>query len=305
MAVATAPIVNVSKYVSLIVPEHNSGLLPIPLPPVIGASKILEMPEGFRAISVVGTPPTLVGSMREGPDFVQGFQGASGQGSIVLVHFDGTNGSTLIQDQYGNVWTAHGGAQLTTSNSKFGTASLTNGATTDWVSTPGGILAPIYAGSDFTYEIQVYPTAYPAAVGPDPQAALFDSQVNETDFAGVNFTISPAGHLVAIIANAAGSMWQVLFAGSGTVPLNTWTHCAMVRSGNTCTLYQGGVNVGTGTFTDTTIHNDGGDLQIGNAQNGGGGFGDSFFTGQLDEARVSTVARYTSDFTPPPAPFIL
>jgi hypothetical protein len=42
-----------------------------------------------------------------------------------LLHFDGSNGSTTITDQISaNTWTCHGGAALSTTQSKFGPTSL-------------------------------------------------------------------------------------------------------------------------------------------------------------------------------------
>ena len=41
-----------------------------------------------------------------------------------LLHFEGSNGSTTMTDDYGNAWTANGTAQLTTGDKKFGNSSL-------------------------------------------------------------------------------------------------------------------------------------------------------------------------------------
>src|SRR3990167_7743345 len=54
----------------------------------------------------------------------------------LLLHMDGTNGSTTFTDEIGKTVTANGNAQISTAQSKFGGASgLFNGAG-DWIDVP-------------------------------------------------------------------------------------------------------------------------------------------------------------------------
>lgn len=88
-------------------------------------------------------------------------------------------------------------------------------------------------------------------------------------------------------------------SSTGTIPVNTWTHVAVVREGtgaNQLKLYINGVNDGTGTsatnFTQTE------QLQIGRDRSGA-----SDFNGYISNARIlKGTALYTSSFTPPNAP---
>lgn len=52
-----------------------------------------------------------------------------------LLHFDGTDASTSIIDDFGNTWTAAGNAQLDTAQTKFGASSLLGDGTGDYVET--------------------------------------------------------------------------------------------------------------------------------------------------------------------------
>ena len=76
-----------------------------------------------------------------------------------------------------------------------------------------------------------------------------------------------------------------------------WTHVALVKIDTTWTVYVNGVGkiLGTGTPLPLLPSDT---LSIGADQDGVLGI-DAY----IDEVRISTVARYTSDFTPPSAPF--
>jgi hypothetical protein len=83
------------------------------------------------------------------------------------------------------------------------------------------------------------------------------------------------------------------------ISLNTWTHAAIVRHNGTVTVYVNGVSVATAS--DSTIYNTVNGFVFG-AQ---GGSDNLPFTGNVVGARVSTVARYTANFTPPTSQFTL
>lgn len=54
-----------------------------------------------------------------------------------LLHFEGTNGSTTILDDYGNTWSVGGNAQIATAQFKFGASSVAFDGTTDYIETTG------------------------------------------------------------------------------------------------------------------------------------------------------------------------
>jgi hypothetical protein len=83
-------------------------------------------------------------------------QGGGGGGStdpywssvVSLLHFDGANASTTFTDQTGKTWSAYGGVQIDTAQSKFGGASgLFNGAS-DYITTPSTAELTFGAGDD-------------------------------------------------------------------------------------------------------------------------------------------------------------
>lgn len=90
----------------------------------------------------------------------------------------------------------------------------------------------------------------------------------------------------------AGDGFSNNITSSSPMSLNTWHHVAYVREGSSHFLFVDGVSVGSGTpaFTSTTTYSIGGS---GSSQ-----------VNYIDELRITKgVARYTTNFTPPVAPF--
>ena len=85
-----------------------------------------------------------------------------------------------------------------------------------------------------------------------------------------------------------------------SVPLNTWTHVAVTRSGNTYSIYLNGVfSTSTTTGTNTINNQSGTDvnkrLRIGSRGGVAAGCGLNYFTGNIDELRVWNVARTATE----------
>ena len=85
------------------------------------------------------------------------------------------------------------------------------------------------------------------------------------------------------------------------ITANTWTHYAVVRNGAICTMYRDGTSVGTpkDVGTDADMVSAGQSIIGINA----GGSEATSFEGFFDEMRLSSVARYTGNFTAPSAAF--
>jgi hypothetical protein len=92
---------------------------------------------------------------------------------------------------------------------------------------------------------------------------------------------------------ADGGTYPVtLNPGNTTGWTTNWTHIAVVRSGNTWTLYVNGTAVDSETYAGT-YPNYSGSFTIGRST------GATDLQGNMDEFRISRTARWTSNFTPP------
>lgn len=224
------------------------------------------------------------------PVDLQGFGSVS-----LLLHGDGTNGSTTITDSSPTTKTvtAVGNAQISTAEKKFGTGSIYFDGTGDYVVASNN--ADFTLPGDYTIELWIYPQAF----GAGPGIFTFGSQ--QTAANGVLMFHSSSR--LYLYANGA------TFLTSSLNPLSTagsWQHVAVVRqgtgSGNTV-LYVNGTSVGSATnnVAFTGIANNGFCLGV---QATNSGFIDATFTGYMDDIRITKgVARYTANFTPPTAPF--
>lgn len=139
------------------------------------------------------------------------------------------------------------------------------------------------ASSTWTIEAWVYRTS-----GSAEQCIVF---LNGGSFNGILFYIDSSNYLKA---NDGGTILPAYT--NVTVPINAWTHVAIVRSGSTVTGYVNGVVAGSNSFTaGATITT----ARIGyyvtaNAMQ---------FPGYISNVRVvNGTAVYTSTFTPPTTP---
>jgi hypothetical protein len=103
--------------------------------------------------------------------------------------------------------------------------------------------------------------------------------------------------------------WTVVSAGTSIIfseqftalTTNIWYHIALVRSGNNFLIFQNGSQVGSTVVDSDAVPDFAYPLEIGRY---GGLSAGQYLNGWLDEFRVSKgVARWTSNFTPPAAPY--
>ena len=73
---------------------------------------------------------------------------------------------------------------------------------------------------------------------------------------------------------------------------NVWHHCAVVNDGTTVTMYMNGTRLDS--IAADSIHDDAAGIMIGRRPHDG-----YCWYGWMDDIRVSNIARYTTDFTPP------
>jgi hypothetical protein len=202
----------------------------------------------------------------------------------LLLHFDGTNGSQSFTDNSPTpktVTAAGAGATLTTSQFKYGTASLNlSGASGAYVSSASNAAYNLGSG-DYTIEGWIR-TGSSAGV-------FFDRY--EPGVGGIQLEV------------LSGVMRQYIngaYRNIATTALNNnaWHHIAATRSSNVLRLFVNGVlEGGTTNYTDSVTRNV--PVVLGATQSNTGRF-----TGQIDDFRLTVgVARYVSNFTPPAAAF--
>jgi len=205
----------------------------------------------------------------------------------LLLHMDGSNGSTTITDSSSNSVsvTAYGNAQLSTTEKKFGTASAYFDGNSDELR----FTAPALNG-DFTAEAFIYPESqvqnYPICFGP----ILDNNTVNNKILLSYDHLEYPNKFSLRVGNNFVQT--------SSTIAVGQFYHVAVVRSGSSVSLFVDGVLAGSQTYSGTSQSRTeyiGGNF----VQNTNGGF-----KGYIDEFRLTNgVARYTSNFTPPTAAF--
>lgn len=213
------------------------------------------------------------------PPVIAGWVPTAGTGATSLLHFDGSNGSTTIEDSgtAGLTWTVANGATKSTAQHKFGSASLSvsGGA---YVTT-GGNAAWLWTG-DFTVEMWIYPTT----ISGDYRALLCDSTTDHFNLFVTN------GSGLELYSNGG----LVLSSANGVITTGAWQHVALCRNAGTLKFYVNGVSVASASVGGN-IGSSSLSWYIGYRANNG------FhpFVGYFDEfAMWSTEARYSGDFTP-------
>ena len=213
----------------------------------------------------------------------------------LLLHGDGTNGSTTIVDSSPSpkTVTAVGDAQISTAQSKFGGSSLRFTVdSTDHLAIPASTSLQITAAEDFTVEAWIY------LLG-NRTYNYFVSKGGGTTREWA-FAAGPSNLIFYWSTNGGFTGDQVL-SRSASLPLSTWIHVAAVKSGSVIKLFKDGVQQGAdGAFT--SIYGGNGTTWVGRFMD----FGaiSHSLNGQVDDFRITKgIARYTSNFTPPTAPF--
>ena len=210
-----------------------------------------------------------------------------------LLHFDGADASTTIVDESGKSWVAGDNVQIDTAQSVFGGASLLLDGSGDYVATADSDDFNIGAG-DFTIDFRL-------------KKAVTDVLYRLCGQSDVSATAGT--RVISIYSNANNSLSCLLFSASGQVgagfasPLDTnWHHIAVVRYGNTLTIYCDGVAGATvGDVTGLTAYNSSSQFAIGRE----GESPNDPLNGWIDEFRFSKgIARWTSNFTPPTSPYM-
>jgi hypothetical protein len=198
----------------------------------------------------------------------------------LLLHMDGSNGSTTFSDNSSaaRTVTVYGNAQISTARSKFGGASGLFDGSGDYLGTTisGGL-----GSGNFTVEFWYYKTANSGTV--------FTCRTSGSGADGFDMD--------ADISMTTQNNYLIFDDYSGRLTLNTWKHVAVTRSSNTLRRFIDGTLRGSTTWSANLT---GTSFLIGGSPYGSAGY----LTGNIDDFRITVgVARYISSFTPPVAAF--
>ena len=202
----------------------------------------------------------------------------------------------------------NGAAALTTTNPKFGTASLAiPGATlsaSNYVYTPMTALGPldIFSTNNWTFECFFNITGATglelilATIGGRFDGGIEHSMIISASYSGGTLTVSAYDYDAFV--------GTITLSTTTTTTLNTWHHMALVNNAGITTIYLDGVpNVTTtpvwvpGNYPGLTAN-----ANIIQGWSGRISGATQMQAGQIDELRISSTAVYTGAFTPPTAP---
>ena len=205
----------------------------------------------------------------------------SNDGSYIYLNGKGEGQFTTALEE-GKTLTPNADARLDTGIKKFGTASLELDGTGDFVSIET-VEDFGFGTANFAVEAFVYATSTTGT------STIFDFRTSDSDVAPrlyqtggtLKFSTDTTEHL-----------------SGGTLSLNTWHHVALARYNGTTKVFLDGTSItGAGGDTDNRNYGNTKPLNIGSNH---GTVGGDFFTGRIDEVRVSHgTARFTSNFTAP------
>ncbi len=198
---------------------------------------------------------------------------------VSLVSFDGSNGSTSVVDAKGNSWSTFGNAALSTTDSKFGSASLLLDGTGDYVQS--AIVAAIGAG-DFTVEFWFWYASSPGAA-----QELLCIVTPESTNADLIIELTAANQVrVSIRNNGASNGLDASTSNSPTA--GAWNHFSLSVVGADVRGRVNGVPGLSGTLTGTR-GNTLSTVRLGRLASGT----PRDFNGRLDELRITKgVGRY-------------
>jgi len=225
----------------------------------------MRISHGLRASLAAQTGPT-------DPDFAN---------VSLLLHMDGSNGSTTFTDSSSNAVTvtAQGDAQISTAQSKFGGASGLFDGNGDYLSIPSSSDFDFGTG-DFTVEAWVLRTS-------GVTFNLFTS----VNVGGFEFYMDLFGGW-----SVARPGQSLDYQSGASLTSNVWSHVALCRDATSIRVFVNGVISPTTQSNSISYNASSGGSTVTSSQRS--------LTGYIDDLRITKgVARYTTSFTPPTAPF--
>lgn len=202
---------------------------------------------------------------------------------VLLLHCDGADGSTTFTDNSPTpkTVTAYGNAHIETDPSAFGGTSGDFDGASD-----GLMLADVALGTD------------------DCTIEMFIQTSSSVQYAQLIGNEGAGGFTLLMNWSSPTSGELALYINGGLICVTTsgdWSdgarhHIAVVRYGTGFTIFTDGSANGTGTSSASLS---GSDVWVGRNNV----YAPRNLVGKIEEVRVSTVARYTANFTPPTEAF--
>lgn len=216
----------------------------------------------------------------------------------LLLHMEGSNGSTTFTDSGPSSLTATaGGGTISTTEAKFGSASgaFNVSANDQYVSFPHSSGFTFSATDKFVIELWYYPTSFGSG----------NYLVSKgDDSGGVQLREWAVGVTASSMIFYRFSSGDISYSAAATISLNTWTHLAWACDGSTVRLYQDGTLKGSTAWGAPSGNGSDKDLWVGKFLNYTGIAYDT--RGYIDELRITKGSDrgYTgSTITVPTGPY--
>ncbi len=206
--------------------------------------------------------------------------------TILLLHCDGTDGSTSFPDVSNSnlTVTTQGTAHVDHDQQKFGNASLFVDGDSDALNITYDSVLNI-GGGDFTIDCWVWNISIPGVLG-----YIFSEKPTANGSEVRFYVISNSG----IAVHVGDKLFQ---SGADVATTGSWVHYAMEHYNDTVYLYVDGIRIGSASTSGTNWANTTQDRVIGS----GSTTQDRYLHAYVDEYRISNIARYggVASFTPP------
>ena len=180
--------------------------------------------------------------------------------------------------------TVFGNTQIDTAESQFGGASALFDGSGDYLQS-ASLSEMAFGLEDFTFE---------AFINTDST----NSQIIISGRFGTGGSAAENNNVLAIVGGklswSNGSAWAI--QDSVDISTNTWIHVACTRTNEVMEVFKDGVSIGT--FNYSVIINNARPITIGAFNTGA-----VTFDGHIDEVRISSISRYSGNFTPPSSAF--
>jgi hypothetical protein len=241
----------------------------------VGGTDEIRLTKGIARYTTDFTPPTTAF-----PDTLQFSPDPFFNNVTLLMHMDGTDGSTTFTDVKEHVITPSGNAQIDIAQSKFGGASTLFDGTGDYLSVTDS--ADWDLPGNFTVEMWLKGNSI---------ASKGILSTGGTYY--IVLRLDASGYVEVLMYN--GAQTQTITGSTAVHSNGIWNHVALVRSSNIVSLYVNGSVEGTPISNNREVAPS--DFRLGYGSSG-------TFNGWLDDIRITKgIARYTANFTPPTTAF--